>query len=212
MRHVDRRLVLSAAAATSAANLSWWMQPLIVHDLMTDFHATEAAAALLVTAEFIAIAIAPLLLAKFAHKVRYRSICIAGAVFMVLGSFGTLVTHNYYVMLGVRAATGVGEGTFLMISTAAVAHLPNTHRVYAQLNVVNIICGAALSLGIPPLMLWFTPSGLTLRVMAIVLTVLAMTSLVMPASERYEPPTQAGHDKPLSGRVVAIALAAFFSG
>jgi predicted MFS family arabinose efflux permease len=210
MRKSNWPLILSAGAATCSANLSWFLQPLIVSDLMVSRHVSVSSAALLVTFEFIAITLTSFLLARFVHDVRFRAICAAGGFLMVAGSLATLLVHGYAVTAVARSLTGIGEGVFLMVSTAAVARLADPDRAYAQLNVVNIICGAIVSLGLPPLVDRFGSQGLTLKVIAAMLTAFAVISLAMPRTEIYVPPKHAGRGGSISARVLLIAVASFF--
>lgn len=210
MRTSNWRLILSVGAATCSANLSWFLQPLIVDDLMGSFHTSLSSATLLVTFEFLAITVTSFLIARFIHNVGFRKICLGGGLLMAGGSFATLAVHGYAATIAVRTMTGAGEGVFLMVSTAAVARLANPDRVYAQLNVANIVCGAVVSLGLPPLVERFGAHGLTLKVVAALLSAFALLSLVMPRAERFTPPQQGGHDEPISARVILVAIASFF--
>lgn len=211
MKNPDRssqwRLLLAAAAATCIANISWWMQPQIVNDVMNGFKASEAAAGLVVTAEFAAMALTSFVIARLAHGISYVRICLAGLVFAFGGAFATLAVGGYGALIVTRTVTGVGEGAFLMVSTAAVAHLAKPDRAYGQINIANIVLGALMSLGLPFLLARFGAEALSFRLLAALMVVLAILALAMPRAERYNPPTSAGGR--ISERVIALACAVF---
>lgn len=212
MRNPDQssqwRLLLAAAAATCIANISWWLQPQIVNDVMSGFKSSEAAAGLVVTAEFAAMALTSFVIARLAHGISYRRICLAGLVFAFGGALATLTVSGYGALIVTRALTGVGEGAFLMVSTAAVAHLANPDRAYGQINIVNIVLGASMSLGLPFLLARFGAEALSFRLLAALMVVLVILALAIPPAERYNPPT-ASAGRGVSGRVIALACGVF---
>jgi len=206
------RLLLGAAAATCIANISWWMQPQIVNDVITGLKASESAAGFVVTTEFVVLALTSFVIARLAHGISYLAICLAGLVFALGGALATLAVSGYGALIITRALTGAGEGAFLMVSTAAVAHVANPDRAYGQLNIVNIILGAAMSLGLPFLLERFGAHALAFRLLATLMAVLVVLALAMPRAERYNPPATSGGHGAISGRVIALACAIFLVG
>lgn len=203
------RLLLGAAAATCIANISWWMQPQIVNDVITSLKASESAAGFVVTAEFAAMALTSFVLARLAHGISYLAICLAGLVLALGGALATLAVGDYGALIAVRALTGVGEGAFLMVSTAAVAHLADPDRAYGQINIVNVVLGAAMSLGLPFLLMRFGAEALTFRLLAVLMAVLVVLALALPRAEHYNPPAASAGDGAIPGRAIALACAVF---
>jgi len=205
----ERRLLIGAAAATCIANISWWMQPQIVNDVLTNLHTSESAAGFVVTAEFAVMAFTSFAIARLGRGTSYFAISVLGAVFALAGATLTLASGGYPLLIGARALTGLGEGAALMVSTAAVAHLSNPDRAYAQLNIVNICLGAAMSLALPALSEHYGAAALSFKVLFGVMLVLVAISLVTPRAERYAPPAPVAAGGGVSMRVIAVALAVF---
>jgi predicted MFS family arabinose efflux permease len=202
------RILLSAAAASCIANISWFMQPQIVDSVINGFKASESAAGFVVTGELTAMALTSFVIARLARGLSYLTLCLGGLVLAVAGALATLAVRDYGTLIVIRGITGIGEGAFLMVSTAAVAHLPNPDRAYGQINIVNIVLGASMSLGLPFLLTRFGSDTLPFRLLAALMAVLVVLTLAMPRAERYSPPLESsGHSA--SGRVIAIAVGVF---
>ncbi len=205
----NTRLLVGAAAATCMANATWWMQPLIVNDVMQHLHASESRAGFVVTAETAAMVVIALALARTARGASYLYLCLAGAVLVIGGSVATLYTHTYGALNLARMVTGIGEGAFLLVSTASVSHLSNPDRAYGELNIVNIVFGAAMSFGLPLLVMRLHADVITFRFLCVVMIVLVLVSLATPPEKRYSPPAVGQLTRSRRRRVVALGLAVF---
>jgi DHA1 family inner membrane transport protein len=182
------RLRAGAAAATCIGNLSWWMQPQIIHDVLDRYHRSESAAGFVVTAEIAVLALSSFAVARLARGASFMVICLTAAPVVLGGALASLYTDSYVGLLLARALTGLGEGAFLMVSAAAVVHLSNPVRAYGQLLAVNIGVGAAMNLSLPAIAGWSGGGMLSLRVLLVLLVVLIPITLLSPRMNRYASP------------------------
>lgn len=214
------RLLVAACAGNLIANLSWWLQPEIVHDVIVKFHSSESAAGFVVTAEFASIAFCSLLLARFLPNARYVSVAAGGAFIALLGSLASLFADDYAWLLVGRSITGIGEGAALMVATASVAHFADPDKAYAKLNLTNILVGAAITFVLPAAA-WQGRSA-AFSALLIGLTTCGFFFLAIPPSLRLESAPAAlnstgvrGHRRsvyviPLAFFLVAVAGAAMW--
>jgi DHA1 family inner membrane transport protein len=203
------RLLLAAAAATCIANISGWMQPEMISYLMSAVSQSESRAALVVTAEVAALSLSSFVLAKIGRDATYLFIGSLGTCIALAGAFGTLYSPTYSVLVLARVITGVGEGAMLMVSTAAVAHLPNPDIGYAKLNIVNVTFGTVVTFLLPTLSTAFGPEALVYRVLVALILGLSALFLFIPRNERYEPPMAAAGGGTNSVRIISLATAVF---
>ncbi len=203
------RLMLGAASATCIANASWFMQPQIINDLITGHGSSESAAGLMVTAEFASMSTASFLIARYARGISYLKISVCGAAVMLAGALFTMYVTHYQSLMIARAVTGLGEGAFLMVSTAAVAHLTNPDKAYGYLNTINILFGTAITFGLPVAAGWLSGANPAFSLLLTILPVLVALTLPMPRDERYNPPTATRGSTYSSWRVTILAVAIF---
>jgi DHA1 family inner membrane transport protein len=181
------RIFLGTAAATGICNASWWMQPQIVAQAMKVPGTTESQAGFVVAAEFGAMAILSVVLAQRVRNASYLTIGVAGSLLTLLGAFGSLAATSYGWLILARFVTGVGEGAALMVSTAAVANLPNPDKAYAQLNIVNILLGAGITFLLPAFASADGRFSSAFSVLLISQIVFLIAILAMPRSVRTRP-------------------------
>lgn len=181
------RIFLGTAAATGICNVSWWMQPQIVAQAMKVPGTTESQAGFIVAAEFGAMAILSVVLAQRVRNASYFAIGVAGSLVALLGAFGSLLATSYGSLILARFVTGVGEGAALMVSTAAVANLANPDKAYAQLNIVNILLGAAITFLLPAFASTDGKFSSAFGILLISQMVLLIAILAMPRSVRTRP-------------------------
>jgi MFS transporter, DHA1 family, inner membrane transport protein len=181
------RILLGAAAATGICNASWWMQPQIVAQAMKVPGTTESQAGFVVAAEFGAMAILSVVLAQRVRNASYFTIGVVGSLVTLLGAFGSLAATSYGSLILARFVTGTGEGAALMVSTAAVANLAYPDKAYAQLNIVNILLGAAITFLLPEFASTDGQFSSAFSVLLISQIIFLIAILAMPRSVRTRP-------------------------
>jgi DHA1 family inner membrane transport protein len=181
------RILLGTAAATGICNVSWWMQPQIVAQAMKVPGTTESQAGFVVAAEFGAMAILSVVLAQRVRNASYLTIGVVGSLVTLLGAFSSLVATSYGTLIVARFITGVGEGAALMVSTAAVANLPNPDKAYGQLNILNILLGAGITFLLPEFASMEGKLSSPFGILLISQVVFLIAILTMPRSARTRP-------------------------
>jgi len=207
------RSFVAASGANLVANATWWMQPLLMHELVTSRGLGEVAAGIVISAEMGAMALASVLANRLLVGRSLHAVALAGTLLALFGSGLTLLVDGYGALLAARVVTGAGAGCALMMANAAATHFDDPDKTFARLAVGNIVFGIVLTGCIPYLTAAFgevRPFVLTFASMVLLVPIL----LFMPRDLLVEAPHHAGgRTDPAALRNIAIlALATFAIG
>jgi predicted MFS family arabinose efflux permease len=205
------RILIACGAAIAIANISWWMQPEIIHEILVRFGVSESQAGLVASVEFAAMSTASIMLARFARNSSYVVLAVIGTLIALLGAIASVFATSFASLVVERALTGIGEGASLMVSSAAIAHLRDPDRAYGAVNIVNVLLGSAVTFLLPALGSHFAGS-VAFPTLVIVLLILLPFLLAMPRALRTAPSgiSQAtGSRDGIGARILVLAGAVF---
>jgi predicted MFS family arabinose efflux permease len=177
--------LVASTAAYCVANVSWWMQPDLVHHVMVRFGASESGAGLIATAELTAMALSSILLARLVGPRTFRTIALGGTLLALLGAAASIVASGYAVLFVARIATGLGEGGPLAVASAALAAFADPDRAYGKMNVVNVLFGAAV-IFLLPLLAAQTGANAVFPMMFAALAICGLFLPLMPRTVRVQ--------------------------
>lgn len=140
---------VASTAAYCIANVGWWLQPEMLSEVMPRFSVGETQASWILAAELAAITLSTLVLARFAGRITFARLLIAGLLVILAGQVTSVYATDVRVLLLARLLTGAGEGAALMISNAALANFADPDRAYGQMNMINVAVGAAMTFALP---------------------------------------------------------------
>jgi predicted MFS family arabinose efflux permease len=159
--------------------------PAVIGGLISGAHVSETVAANLVTAEWMAIAVASLILSTRVQFVSLRNLGIMGLVLTGLAqltsaAFEPVGAKALICFYGLRIVTGLGEGMLLCAANASIAHLADPARAYAIATVVAGLCAAVFLAAVPVLQAQWPPAGFALLA--------GIAFLALPLLRRLEDP------------------------
>lgn len=190
LRH-GRRIFLAAAGATCIANASWWMQPLLMHDLSDTRRFGELAAGMVLTVEMAVMALVALLSARILVGFSLMRLALAGLAVAIVGNLVAVETDSYAMLLAARAAAGAGVGLGLMMMNASAALFPDPDKAFARLSVVSIVFGMVI-VGAMPLLARVHPGASPFLMVLLSLLVMIAPVMALPVAERVRAPESGG--------------------
>ena len=137
-------LLLASIAAYCIANATWWLQPVLIDQLMTLRGCTASVAGLVVSAEMTTMALTASALAKFQKSGRYLTICLVGAFVTIACTYASLQASSLASLILTRTGVGLGEGLLLMIANTAMACFPDPDKAFGRLGTANVVFGIVL--------------------------------------------------------------------
>lgn len=143
------RVAVAAAGATCVANATWWMQPVLMHDLISNRGYGEASAGLVLSVEMASMALGSAAIARIAIGRSLLLISLIGIAAAILGSLLSFHAPSYADLLFARALAGLGAGAGLMVSNTLATFFADPDKAFARLGVVNLLFGTALLAAMP---------------------------------------------------------------
>ena len=164
--------------------------PIFVVAVMKDLALSEEGAGMLLTAELLALALTPALLAPLAPRLPLRAVLLGGASLALLGHVMAIVAQSLETLLATRLLAGFGIGLVFLAINRAASMVPDPVRLYGIMNSAGILTAFVLFLVAPYIIV---PYGLVGAYgMLAALTVLAfpfMTLLHWPRIDVIQPTT-----------------------
>ncbi len=129
-------LVLSAfAAAYGVGLLALLALPYMISAVITDLELNEAQAGYLLSAEFMCMMLASLLIAPLMGKVPRKTVAIAGACIAILGNILSANIVDLTLLTIVRCLVGVGCGLAFAAGNATVSSAKDPDNVAGYMNL-----------------------------------------------------------------------------
>ena len=139
------RILAASAAAYCIANIAWWLQPSLIHEVIVRYDVGEAAAGLVASAEMTVIALSAALFGKLLGRLSLRRIASIGVAVSLSGAAWSITIQDYDLLLISRLVTGFGEGAMLAAASASLANFRDPDRAYGIINIAAILfCSAAV--------------------------------------------------------------------
>lgn len=208
-------LLVASIAAYGIANVTWWLQPILIDQLIMFRGYTASWAGLVVSTEMTAMALAAAALAKFQRSGRYLTICLVGAGVTILASYASLYTVSLGSLILTRTLVGLGEAPLLMIANTAMRCFPDPDKAFGKLGIANVLIGILLVHALGYLHTQALPGFVTLLVAICVLTPLL---LLMPPGARLQrdehrdTKTPSAIQSDVRWRICLISASTFFIG
>jgi predicted MFS family arabinose efflux permease len=194
-------IVRAVTAGYVIGVLGGTLQPLLVGALIDGVGLDAGRAGLLGSIELVAVAIASFALAPRMGTLSRRHLCIAGALLAALGDGSAAFAVSFPALAVCRALAGIGAGTVLSISNAAVAACRNPERVFAQSTILGTIAFTVLLAILPPAITKFGHRG---AFGAMALVALVLVPLLRGLSNEAAGPSTGGSRAP-AGAALGIA-------
>lgn len=210
-RTVQTRALIASSAAFCIANITWWMQPELLSQLVDGQHLTDSQAGLVVSVELGALALSSVLLSRFLRGIPLLVIASLGAFVAIVATVLSIEITRYAELLAARTMVGVAEGAIFMVANMSAARFSSPDRTYAQMNFVNVLVGVTLVAVTP----YFRGTlGQTSALPALLTCLICLTPLILclPYSLRAElaPAAGVGEDSPRRrGYVIALLITSF---
>lgn len=134
----------AAAAATCAANATWWMQPLLMHELAVERGLQEFYAGIIISVEMAALALTTVVAARLLAGFRLRALALAGIGLALVAGLVSPFADNLPLILVLRALCGVGAGLALTTSNIIAARFPDPDKAFARMSLCSIFFGVVL--------------------------------------------------------------------
>lgn len=136
--------LISATAAYCVANATWWLQPVLIDQLVSTSKLSASKAGLVVSIEMSAMALCSYLLAKILRTARFLPWAGAGIGIALLGSYLSLSAGSFGTLILTRGLVGVGEGFCFMVANTAIVCFTDRERTFGNMGVINVLFGVAL--------------------------------------------------------------------
>lgn len=207
------RVILSVAAAYTLAILPSWVQPYLIMELVNNYAMDESSAGLVATVEASAIAITSMVCARVAAPFAFIKSLICGVILIVVGNLSSLFVDAFTPLIVTRTISGIGAGTLLMVSSAAIASFKDTDRAYAQINAASVISGLVVY-GIVPVIVGAGISHIAFTLLLLFVVFLIPVVFAMPRNAAIPKSVLSDHENSngyLSLEVLLISLAILLS-
>ena len=126
------KILVASAAAYCIANIGWWLQPSLIHEVMIRFQVGESAGGLIASAEMTAVAVGAALFGKLLDRFSLLLIASIGVAVSLTGAAASIVVQDYDLLLLSRSITGFGEGAMLTVASASLASFKDPDRAYGH--------------------------------------------------------------------------------
>lgn len=211
----NRWAFVAAAAASCIANATWWLQPVLMHDLVTGRAFGEAEAGLVISIEMAAMAGVSAIMARLTIGQSLRALAVIGIGLAILASVLSLLPLPYPGLLAVRAVAGAGMGASLLLSNLVGALFADPDKAFARMGVINLLFGTIMLGALPYVSVEAVASAAYLMLLLALIVLLAPTFLlpgeiVIPA--RRTPDDAMGSRQTLSLRITLLILVTFAIG
>lgn len=135
-------ILIAVCAAFVVGNFSQFTGLWLVGAVMTELEYSARNAGLILTLEYLGVAVSALTLAPFMGRVSLRRMAICGAVGAVIFHALSTQVQYYPALLALRFSAGLCAGATFAASSAVVASLYNPDRTYGQIQIVFSAIGA----------------------------------------------------------------------
>lgn len=206
-----RRVFLAAAGGTCIANASWWMQPLIMHDLAETRKWGEFAGGMVLTVEMATMALTSVVAARLLIGRSLMVLALIGVACAIGGAALSLITDDYVVLMLARAVAGAGAGLGLMMMNSVAALFPDPDRGFARLSVVSIVFGMAI-VGAMPLLPGASPFAMVLLALFITVPLVILLPRGIVVSAPHPAEGGVGLPSAASRRIAVLAGVTFAIG
>ncbi|MCG4262429.1 MFS transporter [Acetobacter senegalensis] len=179
------RVLIGGAAAYCIANISWWLQPALINEVLLRLHLGDASAGLVASAEMAAMAFSSMILARQVRKLSFRLLAGIGAIIAIIGNLFSSFITNYPDLLMMRCLVGLGEGAALAVSSACFADFENPDGAYANVGVINILLGTILVFIFPFMGSVLTKNNIIFPFMSIIVFILSIFIYFLPKKNSY---------------------------
>lgn len=210
------RLSIAAAATTCVCNATWWMQPVLMHDLVINHGFGEASAGLVLTVEMASMALGSAIIARIAVGRSLLAIALAGIALAIVGSLLSFHAPSYAGLLFARSLAGLGAGAGLMVSNTIATFFADPDKAFARLGVVNLLFGTALLAALPLMRGQGVYTGPYLAVLIAIVIMIAPTCALRMGTLVPMPVSDTGEAGELGGRqkvnIILLMIATLMIG
>jgi len=177
------RALLACVAGLCIGNIGWWIQPVLIGQLVGGVGLSESNAGLVASVELGALALSSVSLPRLFPTARLRTIALGGALVAIAAAAVSVAVDAFPQLLAARAFVGLGEGAAFMAANMATARFPDPDRAFGKINFANVVFGIALVSSNP---LFSGIVGRTAALPALLAALLLLTPLLvlLPASMR----------------------------
>lgn len=135
-------ILVGVCAAFVVGNFSQFTGLWLVGAVITELDYSAGNAGLILTLEYLGIALSAFVLAPIMGRVSLRNLAILGAIGAVLFHALSIQMQNYPALLALRFSAGFCAGATFAASSAVVASLYNPDKTYGQIQIVFAAIGA----------------------------------------------------------------------
>jgi len=188
-----RHLIVTWISCTGSyciANATWWMQPVMIDQLVGVRGLSATGAGLVVSGEMTAMALTSYLLAKVLTGGRFLTLGAVGIAIALLGSALSLKVQSFPLLVVTRCLTGFGEGFSFLVANTAIICFSDRDRAFANMVVANVLFGVAL-VGLQPMLPESHGVPSSLVALLIALALMTPTVFLTPPSSRLLPASAA---------------------
>ena len=175
------KILVASAAAYCIANIGWWLQPSLIHEVMIRFQVGESAGGLIASAEMTAVAVGAALFGKLLERFSMLLIASIGVAVSLTGAASSIVVQDYDLLLLSRSITGFGEGAMLTVASASLANFRDPDRAYGIINISAILLSSSAVFSLPVTARYF---GMEYNIFPTIFVIIAVLSLFMPLLPR----------------------------
>lgn len=143
------KILFASCAAYCIANIGWWLQPSLIHEVIGRFMVKESDAGLVASAEMAAIVLGSIIFAKLLGRFSLFQMVLIGAPVTLLGAALSIAAQDYSFLVASRSITGLGEGIMLAVSSASLAGFKDPVSAYGRINIAAILFGSAAVFSLP---------------------------------------------------------------
>ena len=214
----ELRVVVSSCATQCVGNATWWMQPVLMHQLVATDGMSETLAGLIITIEMLGLPLGSALLNRVvSERSPMFGVALWGTLLAILGAVLAVFWEHHVPWLSLaRLAVGVGTGAAFMASNRLAATTRVPESTFAKLGVANVAYGALLIGVLPHIGISMETGSFMLFVIALVL-MLPIVLLTPRAAAHVEPglcAAQSGSQASArregsAARIVVIAAGSF---
>jgi predicted MFS family arabinose efflux permease len=138
-------LVIGATAAQLIGGLVAQMSPFVVDGLMNGLSLSERDAGLVLTVEFLSLAVAALVAAPILPRLSARYVAFAAVTLTLLGQSASIFTTTWASLLTSRGLAGAGEGILWALSLSIIASRSrNPDKIYGYFQIAWALVSIAL--------------------------------------------------------------------
>lgn len=207
-------LVIGATAAQLIGGMVAQMSPFVVDGLMHGLSLSERDAGLVLTVEFLALAVAALATAPALPRISARHVALAAVALTLLAQGASILSTSWASLLLSRGLAGVGEGVLWAVSLSVIAaRSTNPDKVYGYFQIAWALVSIMLFSIAGDAVAAFAHRGILALITGVVV-VMAPLLLLLPRArstvkESSEPVT--GEASPVLGIMTLLVVGLFLT-